>query len=284
MSEFDGGPGSQQPRPRRAIVEPDEGDSAFSPQQPEPDGAHHAQRSVDADDTSATEVLPSHQTPAPVPPPPPPPPPIPGDPARDRSRLPLVLGIVILLAVAAVIAYLALRDNDAKTAEPAPTSTATVSTPAETPTTTEAAPPTAEATTPAADPTQPETEAPTAEPTETVTEDPVDEAPAAEPEPLTDADLPETLAGHTRGEHLIYTADGHSVFLSDLGIPEMDPAWQEMTFPGAKPVADNAFCSTDDEGSQGCFIISTKHGVVTASGDPGVDITAFVVALAKHLA
>lgn len=229
-----------------------------------------------------------------------PPPPV--DPAgppyeEDPSRLPLILGIIVLLAVAALIAWLVLRDGGSDTAEPAPPPTTVATTPVEAPatptetaeeptptvteTTTVAAPETtaAEVTTPAEEPT--ETETAVEEPTEAPTEEPTEVA--VEIQPLTAEDLPQELAGYVLGDDLTYEGDDHVILVSDLGIAEMDPAWQEMTFPDAEEVADNASCSTFDDGAQACFILSANYGVISTSGDPDVDITEFVQALAEHL-
>lgn len=270
---FGGGPPqgeSQPPRPRRAYVEPEDSgaDQPTLVEQSPP--AQEPQRGYPPSSTMPAD--------APVD-------------ERDPGRLPLILGIVILVAVAAVIAYLLLRDRGAETAEPAPapvTSSAAPASPtqvapsepdetAAAPETTvlEPAPPTEEA--------APPTEEPTTETAvvEEPAEEPVD--PTGEPQELTAADLPATLAGYTLEDEMVYEQGEQKVFVSALGIAEMDPEWQEMTFPGAAAVADNASCMSDDENAQGCYIQSSTFGVVTASGDPGVDITEFVQALADHL-
>lgn len=282
-----GGGGPAQPAPRRALPDADE-TLEWTPS-PTP---------------SAAEELPvapqrSYQEPADG---------APTDPptaaleyAVETSRAPLILGVVILLAVAAVIAYLALRDRDPGTAEPAPSPAVTfAATPTETapveattaPAVTETAEPapegspgqatdatgeaTAEGT--ATQPPEPEQE-PSSEPSSSGRP-----SPTGDPQPLTSDDLPDALAGYELGDDLTYRLGDRSILLADLGIRELDPAWQEMTFPDAQPVSDNAFCSADDGGGQGCFLISATHGIITASGDPGEDITEFVVALAGHLA
>lgn len=217
-----------------------------------------------------------------------------GEEEPDPSRRPLILGIVILLALAAVITYLVFRDRDADTAEPVPPPTQTVTTsaapPPASPTadateTAEATQPTAE-TTPSEEPAAPETTS-EATPTSEATAETTAPEPAGDPAPLTAADLPGTVGGWTFNseiaEDLVYGRDGDFILLSALGIWEMDPAWQEMTFPGAQPLGDNVSCSADEGAGQGCFIMSSAFGVVTASGDPGVDISEFVTELAGHL-
>lgn len=206
------------------------------------------------------------------------------------SRLPLIIGIVVALAVVGIIAYLVFGGDDG-TAEPAPAPTTVATTPTESPspseTPTEPAPTETEAS------TEPATEAPPAGTTEPVAPPPATETtveetePAVELEELTEADLPETLAGYTLAvieELFIYESDtaDDTILLSALGIPAVDPAWLEATFPDSEQIAENAACSIFEDNAQACFVHSDRHGVISLSGEPGIDITVFVEELAEH--
>lgn len=212
--------------------------------------------------------------------------PAPEGPTPDWTRL--VIGLIVVVLGIAVVVWLGLRDRGA-TAEPAPAaSTSPVATPDEpTESPTEAQPTTAAPAQPAPIETlpveEPTVEATTEAPVEEPSEEPEQVVPEDNPAPLTNDDLPQRLVGYALTDDLVYESDANAIFIMDMGIWVVDPNWEELTFPDAEPVAENASCSPDEGAGQGCIIMSGAHGVITASGDPGADITEFVLALAAHL-
>ncbi|GAA4893933.1 hypothetical protein GCM10025789_08940 [Tessaracoccus lubricantis] len=262
--------GPQPPRPRRALPDPAESEpTAVLPAASEP--ASTPQR--------ATPDDPHYDEPAT---------------GAPRQRLTVALAVLALIVVAGGILAVLLLDEDEPSATPAPAPASTAATVATSaaPEADEASPSDSPAAAPSDEASPEPSEPPAARPSPT--ESSVDAAPEAtetaeaqaQPQSLTEADLPVEVIGYTLTEAdgtFAYQQGEQVIPLLALGIPTADPEWQAMLFPDPEQLSDDVLCAVDHNGAQSCLIEDPRFGVITVGNGVSSDIADLTLAIAEHL-